>query len=129
MMTLNTINFYEIPNFLLITIVGMLVISLIFGLALGRFLFAPIITFLLLAVAAFILPNFYDITYQPLLGYAGFLAVISLLLSILFWYMTNDYRKNRKLKQKAKLEQRKYDENQNRAEMESVKHHENKLNR
>lgn len=129
MMTLNTINFYEIPNFLLITIVGMLVISLIFGLALGRFLFAPIITFLLLAVAAFILPNFYDITYQPLLGYAGFLTVISLLLSILFWYMTKDYRKNRKLKQKAKLEQRKYDENQNRAEMESVKHHENKLNR
>lgn len=129
MMILNTINFYEIPNFLLITIVGMLVISLIFGLALGRFLFAPIITFLLLAVAAFILPNFYDITYQPLLGYAGFLAVISLLLSILFWYMTKDYRKNRKLKQKAKLEQRKYDENQNRAEMESVKHHENKLNR
>ncbi|MCG7420393.1 hypothetical protein AB4G91_03910 [Macrococcoides goetzii] len=129
MMTLNTINFYEIPNFLLITIVGMLVISLIFGLALGRFLFAPIITFLLLAIVAFILPNFYDITYQPLLGYAGFLAVISLLLSILFWYMTKDYRKNRKLKQKAKLEQRKYDENQNRAEMESVKHHENKLNR
>ncbi|RAI83148.1 hypothetical protein BFS35_002780 [Macrococcoides goetzii] len=122
-------NFYEIPNFLLITIVGMLVISLIFGLALGRFLFAPIITFLLLAVAAFILPNFYDITYQPLLGYAGFLAVISLLLSILFWYMTKDHRKNKKLKQKAKLEQRKYDENQNRAEMESVKHHENKLNR
>ncbi|WP_240740699.1 hypothetical protein [Macrococcoides bohemicum] len=129
MMILNTINFYEIPNFLLMTIVGMLVISLIFGLALGRFLFAPIVTFLLLAVAAFILPNFYDITYQPLLGYAGFLAVISLLLSILFWYMTKDYRKNRKLKQKAKLEQRKYDENQNRAEMESVKHHENKLNR
>ncbi|WP_232508229.1 hypothetical protein ACN5ZK_10500 [Macrococcoides bohemicum] len=129
MMILNTINFYEIPNFLLMTIVGMLVISLILGLALGRFLFAPIVTFLLLAVAAFILPNFYDITYQPLLGYAGFLAVISLLLSILFWYMTKDYRKNRKLKQKAKLEQRKYDENQNRAEMESVKHHENKLNR
>ena len=129
MMILNTINFYEIPNFLLMTIVGMLVISLIFGLALGRFLFAPIVTFLLLAVAAFILPNFYDITYQPLLGYAGFLAVISLLLSILFWYMTKDYRKNRKLKQKAKLEKRKYDENQNRAEMESLKHHENKLNR
>nr|WP_243721519.1 hypothetical protein [Macrococcus goetzii] len=129
MMTLNTINFYEIPNFLLITIVGMLVISLIFGLALGRFLFTPIITFLLLAVAAFIIPNFYDITYQPLLGYAGFLAVISLLLSILFWYMTKEHRKNKKLKQKAKLEQRKYDENQNRAEMESVKHHENKLNR
>jgi len=80
------------------TIVGMLVISLIFGLALGRFLFAPIVTFLLLAVAAFILPNFYDITYQPLLGYAGFLAVISLLLSILFWYMTKDYRKNRKIR-------------------------------
>lgn len=128
-MTLSTINFYEIPNFLLITIVGMLVISLIFGLALGRFLISPIITFLLLAVAAFMLPNFYDITYQPLLGYAGFLAVISLLLSILFWYMTKDHRKNKRLKQEAKLAQRKHEANQNRSEMESVKHHENKLNR
>lgn len=128
-MILNNINFYEIPNFLLITIVGMLVISLLFGLALGRFIFAPIITFVLLAIAAFMLPNFYDIEYQPLLGYAGFLAVISLLLSMMFWYMTKDHRKKKKLKAKSKLEQSKYDENQNRAEMESIKHHENKTNR
>lgn len=125
-MFLNTINFYEIPNFLLITIVGMLLISLLFGLALGRLIFAPVITFLLLACAAFILPNFYDIKYQTLLGYAGFLSIISLLLSILFWFMTKDYRKNKKLKQKAKMERHKFDENQNRAEMESIKHHESK---
>ncbi|WP_414054930.1 hypothetical protein [Macrococcus equi] len=125
-MILNNISFYEIPNFLLISIVGMLLISLLFGLVLGRFIFSPILTFLLLAIAAFILPNFYDITYQPLLGYAGFLAVISLLLSILFWYMTKDYRKNRRLKHQSKLEQQKYDEQQNRSEMESIKHHENK---
>lgn len=126
-MFLNTINFYEIPNFLLITIVGMLLISLLFGLVLGRFIFAPVITFLLLACAAFILPNFYDIKYQTLLGYAGFLSIISLLLSILFWFMTKDYRKNKKLKQKAKMERSKFDENQNRAEMESIKHHEGKI--
>lgn len=125
-MFLNTINFYEIPNFLLITIVGMLLISLLFGLVLGRFIFAPVITFLLLACAAFILPNFYDIKYQTLLGYAGFLSIISLLISILFWFMTKDYRKNKKLKQKAKMERHKFDENQNRAEMESIKHHESK---
>ncbi|MCE4956986.1 hypothetical protein [Macrococcoides caseolyticum] len=120
------ISFYEIPQFLLISIVGMLVISLIFGLALGRYLLAPIMTFVLLAGAAFILPNFFEITYQPLLGYASFLAIISLLLSLVFWYMTKDYRKQKKLKQKAKLEQRKYDEEANRYEMESIKHHESK---
>ncbi|MCU7558495.1 Sec62 family protein translocation protein [Macrococcus capreoli] len=127
-MVLNSINFYEIPNFLLISIVGMILIALIFGLVLGRFIFAPILTFVLLGIAAFILPNFFDIKFQPLLGYAAFLTVLSLLLSILFWFMTKDYRKNKKLKLQAKLQQKKFDENQNRAEMESIKHHENLTN-
>ncbi|MGK0576517.1 hypothetical protein [Macrococcus capreoli] len=106
----------------------MILIALIFGLVLGRFIFAPILTFVLLGIAAFILPNFFDIKFQPLLGYAAFLTVLSLLLSILFWFMTKDYRKNKKLKLQAKLQQKKFDENQNRAEMESIKHHENLTN-
>ncbi|UBH12140.1 hypothetical protein [Macrococcus armenti] len=124
MFTLGDISFYEIPNFLLITIVGMLVISILFGLLMGRFIFAPVVTFLLLAISAFILPNFYDIKYQPLLGYAGFLSVIALILSIIFWYMTRDRRKAKRMKQKALDEQKRYDNMQNQSEMESVKRHE-----
>lgn len=124
MFTLGDISFYEIPNFLLITIVGMLVISILFGLLMGRFIFAPVVTFLLLAISAFILPNFYDIKYQPLLGYAGFLSVIALILSIVFWYMTRDRRKAKRMKQKALDEQKRYDNMQNQSEMESVKRHE-----
>ncbi|UBH07550.1 hypothetical protein [Macrococcus armenti] len=124
MFTLGDISFYEIPNFLLITIVGMLVISILFGLLMGRFIFAPVVTFLLLAISAFILPNFYDIKYQPLLGYAGFLSVIALILSIIFWYMTRDRRKAKRMKQKELDEQKRYDNIQNQSEMESVKRHE-----
>lgn len=124
MFTLGDISFYEIPNFLLITIVGMLVISILFGLIMGRFIFAPVVTFLLLAISAFILPNFYDIKYQPLLGYAGFLSVIALILSIVFWYMTRDRRKSKRMKQKALDEQKRFDNMQNQSEMESVKRHE-----
>lgn len=126
MFVLGDISFTEIPNFLLITIVGMLVISLLFGLILGRFVFAPLITFVLLAVAAFLLPNFYDIKYQPLLGYAAFLSVLSLILSMLFWYMTRERRKLKRIKEKEALERKRYDDMQNQSEMASVKRHEKK---
>ncbi|RAI80268.1 hypothetical protein BFS34_006685 [Macrococcoides caseolyticum subsp. hominis] len=124
MFIVGDISFYEIPNFLLISIVGMVVISILFGLLMGRFIFAPVLTFLALAIAAFILPNFYVIKYQPLLGYAVFLSVIALILSIIFWYVTRDHRKAKRMKQQALDEQKRYDDIQNRSEMESIKRHE-----
>ncbi len=124
MFVLGDISFTEIPNFLLVTIVGMLVIALLFGFILGRFIFAPVITFILLAIAAFMLPNFYDIKYQPLLGYAAFLSVISLILSIIFWYMTRERRKLKRIQYKESLERKQYDDLQNQSEMASVKRHE-----
>lgn len=124
MFTVGDISFYEIPNFLLISIVGMVVISILFGLLMGRFIFAPVLTFLALAISAFILPNFYAIKYQPLLGYAVFLSVIALILSIIFWYVTRDHRKAKRMKQQALDEQQRYDDIQNRSEMESIKSHE-----
>lgn len=124
MFIVGDISFYEIPNFLLISIVGMVVISILFGLLMGRFIFAPVLTFLALAIAAFILPNFYAIKYQPLLGYAVFLSVIALILSIIFWYVTRDHRKAKRMKQQASDEQKRYDDIQNRSEMESIKRHE-----
>ncbi len=55
------------------------------------------------------IPNFQDIKYQPLLGYAAFLAIMSLLISFLItWYFTRNWRKERearKLESKLKDEE------------------------
>lgn len=67
-----------------------------------------VITFVVLAVLAFFIPNFYNITFQPLLGYAAFLAIISLMISFLLWYFTRGWRRERKEKQLEK-EMKKYD--------------------
>jgi len=119
MFTLADISYTTIPNFLLISIVGMLILSMIFGLLTNRFILAPVLTFILLAIAAFILPNFFEITYQPLLGYATFLAVLSLLLSLLFWYLTRDRRRQRKLKRERDLEREDFENKYNRREKEN----------
>lgn len=52
-----------------------------------KYVISAILTFIILGIIAFILPNFYDITYEPLLGYAAFMAIISLCFSLLTWYL------------------------------------------
>ena len=51
---------------------------------------------------SFLYSNFYNITFQPLLGYAAFLAIISLMISFLLWYFTRGWRRERKEKQLEK---------------------------
>ena len=70
---------------------------------------SAIITFVVLAVLAFFIPNFQSISYQPLLGYAGFLGIMSLIISFLIWYFSRNWRKNRR-KIKLEKEIRKYDD-------------------
>ncbi|GGB06207.1 hypothetical protein GCM10007190_12810 [Macrococcus hajekii] len=116
MFTLADISYTEIPSFLLISIVGMLLLSIIFGLLTRHFILAPVLTFVFLGIAAFILPNFFDIKYQPLLGYATFLTVISLILSILFWYLMRDRRKQKKIRREAQLHREDFENKYNRKE-------------
>ena len=71
--------------------------------------FGPIITFVVLALLAFFIPNFHDISYQPLLGYAAFLAIMSLIISFLLWFFTRKWRRERK-KNKLEKEIRKYED-------------------
>lgn len=52
--------------------------------------------------ACIFIPNFQDIKYQPLLGYAAFLAIMSLLISFLLWYFTRNWRKERKARKLEK---------------------------
>ena len=44
------------------------------------------------------IPNFQNISYQPLLGYAGFLGIMSLIISFLIWYFLETEKNRRKIK-------------------------------
>lgn len=63
-----------------------------------QMVFTAILSFVILGVLAFILPNFYHITYEPLLGFAAFVSVLSLILSLILWYFTRNWRKKRQEK-------------------------------
>ena len=100
---------FDMPNYLWITIVAMIILSVFCALVLKKWFVSAVITFVALAVLAFFIPNFYDISFQPLLGYAAFLAIISLIISFLLWYFTRNWRRERKKKQLEK-EIRKYED-------------------
>lgn len=74
---------FDMPNYLWITIVAMIILTVFCALVLKKWFVSAVITFVALAVLAFFIPNFYDISFQPLLGYAAFLAIISLIISFL----------------------------------------------
>ena len=100
---------FDMPNFLWISVVIVLILTAFCGLALGKWVAPAIATFMILGVLAFFIPNFIKITYQPLLGYAAFMAIISLIESFLIWYFTRNWRRKRLEKRLAKQE-RKADE-------------------
>ena len=100
---------FDMPNYLWITILGMILLTVFYTLVLNKWLQSAIITFVVLAVLAFFIPNFQNISYRPLLGYAGFLGIMSLIISFLIWYFSRNWRKNRR-KIKLEKEIRKYDD-------------------
>lgn len=100
---------FDMPNYLWITIVAMIILTVFCALVLKKWFVSAVITFVASAVLAFFIPNFYDISFQPLLGYAAFLAIISLIISFLLWYFTRNWRRERKKKQLEK-EIRKYED-------------------
>lgn len=75
---------FDMPNYLWITIVAMIILTVFCALVLKKWFVSAVITFVALAALAFFIPNFYDISFQPLLGYAAFLAIISLIIA--FYY-------------------------------------------
>ena len=100
---------FDMPNYLWITIVAMIILTVFCALVLKKWFVSAVITFVALAVLAFFIPNFYDISFQPLLGYAAFLAIISLIISFFFFFFTRNWRRERKKKQLEK-EIRKYED-------------------
>ncbi|MFC3418268.1 hypothetical protein ACFOLA_01940 [Salinicoccus hispanicus] len=84
------------PSFYIFSILAVIVISAIAGLALRRYIIVPIIVFIITALAAFIIPNFVENTdWEPLMGYALFLGILSFIISVLTWlYVRARRRKN-----------------------------------
>ncbi|MBF0840459.1 MULTISPECIES: hypothetical protein [Mammaliicoccus] len=99
-------NIFDFPNYLWISFVIVVVFSILSSLILKKYVISAILTFIILGIIAFILPNFYDITYEPLLGYAAFMAIISLCFSLLTWYLVkkNRQRSLEKLSEKEGID-------------------------
>src|SRR5699024_1353362 len=93
---------FDLPNFLWISLVAVEVVTLYCTLVLNKWFLDAILTFIVLAIAAFLIPNFENITYEPLLGFAAFMAVLSLIMSFLIWYFTRDFRRKRREKKAIK---------------------------
>ncbi|WP_194745795.1 hypothetical protein [Staphylococcus chromogenes] len=92
----------DMPNYLWISIAIMIVLTVFCTLILNKWFFTAILSFIILGSLAFVLPNFYDITYEPLLGFAAFVALLSLIISLILWYLTRSWRKQRQKKKYEK---------------------------
>ncbi len=66
---------FDMPNYLWITTLIMILLTIFCCLVLNKWFVSAVITFVIFSTAFFI-PNFQDIKYQPLLGYTAFLAII-----------------------------------------------------
>lgn len=88
-------SIFDMPNYLWITIIAMVILTVICTLILHKW-FCFNCNVCCTCNSGIFIPNFYSISYQPLLGYAAFLAIMSLILSFLLWYSTRNWRRERK---------------------------------
>src|SRR5699024_1704041 len=87
-------------SFYIISILAVLILSALVPLALKKYFVIPVLTFVGMILAACVIPNFIETTNcERLKGYAGFLGILSLLVSILTWFYTRGRRKRKELDQ------------------------------
>lgn len=87
------------PSFYIFSILAVIVITAIAGIALKRYIIVPIIVFIIMALAAFIIPNFMENTnWEPLMGYALFLGILSFIVSVLTWLYVRGRRRKKEIK-------------------------------
>src|SRR5699024_4774454 len=75
------------------TILAVIILSMAVGFFTKRYFIMPVLTLVFMGIAAFVLPNFYDnLEWQPLAGYAAFLAVLSFVVSVSMWVVKRNCR-------------------------------------
>lgn len=87
-------------QFYLYSILAMIILSLAVAFFLKKYMIMPILTLIVMGIAAFVLPNFYDnLEWQPLLGYAAFLAVLSFVITMSIWVVNRNRKHSKELRQ------------------------------
>lgn len=87
-------------QFYLYSILAVIILSLAVAFFLKKYMIMPILTLIVMGIAAFVLPNFYDnLEWQPLLGYAAFLAVLSFVITMSIWVVNRNRKHNKELRQ------------------------------
>lgn len=86
-------------QFYLYTILAVIILSLAVGFLTKRYFIMPVVTFVAMGIASFVLPNFYNnLDWQPLLGYAAFLAVLSFAISMSVWAAKRNRRRAKEMR-------------------------------
>ncbi|QQD85355.1 hypothetical protein [Jeotgalicoccus sp. ATCC 8456] len=89
-------------QFYIYTLLAVIVLSILVGFLPKKYYIMPIITIVVMGALAFILPNFYsNLEWQPLLGYAVFLAVLSLIISVSMWVAKRNRRKAKEVRERV----------------------------
>lgn len=87
-------------SFYVISVLAVLILSALVPLALKKYFIIPVLTFVIMLLAAFVIPNFIETTnWEALAGYAVFLGILSLLVSILMWFYLRGRRKKKEIDQ------------------------------
>ncbi|MDB0579164.1 hypothetical protein [Salinicoccus roseus] len=85
-------------SFYIISILLVIIISILIALSTRKYILMPIAVFIIMALTAFIVPNFMeDTNWEPLMGYAVFLGILSLIVSILTWLYIRGRRRKKAL--------------------------------
>ncbi|WP_411841884.1 hypothetical protein [Salinicoccus sp. HZC-1] len=83
-------------SFYIISILAVLILSALIPLIAKKYFIIPILTIVVMGIAAFVIPNFIETTnWEALAGYAVFLGILSLLVSILMWFYIRGRRKKK----------------------------------
>ena len=86
------------PSFYIISILLVIIISVLIALSTSKYILMPIAVFIIMALTAFIVPNFMeDTNWEPLMGYAVFLGILSLIVSVLTWLYVRGRRRKKAL--------------------------------
>lgn len=91
-------------QFYIYTLLAVIVLSIIVGFLPKKYYIMPLVTLLVMTILAFVLPNFYpDLDWQPLLGYAVFLTLLSLAISVSMWITKRNRRKAKEVRNAEKV--------------------------
>ncbi|WP_020008271.1 hypothetical protein [Salinicoccus albus] len=85
-------------GFYIISVLSIIILSALVPLSIKKYAVMPLLTIVIMGLSAFIIPNFADGTnWQPLMGYACFLFILSIAVSIMMFVYARNRRKKKEV--------------------------------